>query len=243
MRLQGTFALVTGGATGIGQAVAYALAGEGCRVAIAGRRGDKVREAIAAFSGKPELIGHEVDVGDRKSVARLVEWAGRKLGPLDILVNAAGINTPARLMADITPENWDRVMEINATGVFNCIHAVLPQMRHRRSGLIININSIAGIRAAMLGGVAYCASKFAVSAISTAVSLEEGKNGIRVTSVCPGEVDTPILESRLAPPPAEHRVKILRPEDVAAAVLMVACLPPRAHVPELVIKPTAHDFC
>ena len=94
----------------------------------------------------------------------------------------------------------------------------------------------------MLGGVAYCALKFALTALSTAVALEEGKNGIRVTSICPGEVDTPILDGRPTPVSAEHRARILRPEDIAAAVLMVACLPARAHVPELVIKPTWQDF-
>ena len=133
-------------------------------------------------------------------------------------------------------------MTINTTGVYDCIRCVLPAMRKRRDGLIVNICSTAGKRASMLAGVAYCASKFAVSALSATVALEEGKNGIRVTSICPGEVETPILEDRPVKPTAEHRAKMLQPEDVAAAVLMIACLPPRAHIAELIIKPVVQDY-
>lgn len=242
-RLAGKTALVTGGATGIGQAIAIALAGEGCRVAIAGRREDKLREAAAAWQATPPILTHTVDVSDRASVAELFHWADQNLGHVDILVNGAGINTPKRMMADMPPETWDEVMAINATGAYNCIHAVLPQMRSRKDGLIININSISGQRASLLGGVAYAASKFAMTALGTAVALEEGKNGIRVTSICPGEVDTPLLGRRPVPVSAENLARILQPKDVADAVLMVACLPPRAHVYELIIKPTFQDFC
>jgi NAD(P)-dependent dehydrogenase (short-subunit alcohol dehydrogenase family) len=239
-RLSGQTAVVTGGATGIGKAIAQALAAEGCRVAIAGRREAALRDA--AKGGSQSLLFHTVDVTDRRSVAALFTWANETLGRVDILVNNAGINTQKRTLADIPAETWDQVMAINATGAYNCMAAVLPGMRSRSAGLIVNICSVSGLRASMLGGVAYCASKFAVSALSTAAALEEGRNGIRVTSICPGEVDTPILEERPVKVSAEHRSKILRPEDIAAAVLMVACLPPRAHVPELIIKPTWQDF-
>ena len=242
MRLSGKTALVTGGATGIGQAIAVALAQEGCRVAIAGRRDDKLREAAGAWQGEGELLSHVVDVADRASVAELFRWADKQLGHVDILVNSAGVNTPQRLMADMAPDAWDMVMQVNATGAYNCIHAVLPQMRARHDGLIININSISGHRASVLGGVAYSASKFALSALSTAVALEEGKHGIRVTSICPGEVDTPLLRRRPTPVSQENLARILQSVDVAAAVLMVCCLPPRAHVHDLIIKPTFQDF-
>jgi NAD(P)-dependent dehydrogenase (short-subunit alcohol dehydrogenase family) len=242
MRLAGKTAVITGGATGIGQAIALAFAKEGCRVAIAGRREDKLQQAAAAWQAEPPILTHPLDVADRDSVARLFKWADEALGKVDILVNSAGVNTTQRTMADLTQESWDMVMRINATGPYNCIHAVLPQMRRRRDGLIINIDSIAGVRASLLGGVAYSASKFALTALSTAVALEEGKNGIRVTNLCPGEVDTPLLRARPNPVSAEHLSKILQPADVAAAALMIACLPPRAHVHELIIKPTWQDF-
>jgi NADP-dependent 3-hydroxy acid dehydrogenase YdfG len=120
--------------------------------------------------------------------------------------------------------------------------ACAPYCRHApQDGLIININSISGKRHDA-GGVAYSASKFALTALSTAAALEEGKNGIRVTSICPGEVDTPLLRRRPVPVSQENLAKILQPVDVAEAVLMVACLPPRAHVHEMIIKPTFQDF-
>jgi NAD(P)-dependent dehydrogenase (short-subunit alcohol dehydrogenase family) len=242
MRLAGKTALITGGATGIGLAIAVSFAKEGCRVAIAGRREDKLREGAATWTGAPPILTHTVDVADRPSVKALFDWAEKTLGKIDILVNNAGINTPQRTMADIPPETWDEVMQINATGPYNCMHAVLPRMRAAGGGLIINMDSISGMRAHPLGGVAYCASKFALTALGTIVSLEEGKNNIRVTSICPGEVDTPLLEGRPTPVSAEHRAKILQAQDVADAVLMVACLPPRAHVHELVIKPTWQEY-
>lgn len=242
MQLAGKTALITGGATGIGQAIALAFAQEGCRVAIAGRRADKLQQAAAAWKSDPPVLTHTVDVADRASVGKLFAWAEETLGRIDILVCNAGMNSQKRTMADMPPETWDQVLGTNATGTYNCMHAVLPGMRARKDGVIINIDSIAGMRASVLGGVAYSASKFAVTALTTVVALEEGKNGIRVTAICPGEVDTPLLDDRPVQLSAEHRSRILRGEDVAAAVLMVACLPPRAHVPELVIKPTWQDY-
>jgi NAD(P)-dependent dehydrogenase (short-subunit alcohol dehydrogenase family) len=242
MRLSGKTAVITGGATGIGQAIAVAFAAEGCQVAIAGRRDDKLRLAAAAWKGTPPLLTHTVDVADRKSVDRLFRWANQTLGKVDILVNNAGINTPKRTMADMPPETWDEVLSINATGAYNCMHAALPGMRAGKDGLIINMDSISGMRASVLGGVAYCAAKFALTALSSVVALEEGKNGIRVTSICPGEVDTPLLDGRPTPLSADHRSRILQSSDIADVVLMVACLPPRAHVHELVIKPTWQDY-
>src|SRR5262249_58923672 len=108
-----------------------------------------------------------------------------------------------------TPPDWDRVLAINATGVYNAMHAVLPQMRERKDGLIINISSISGKRAAAIGGVAYNASKFAVAALSTSVSNEESQNNIRITTIFPGEVDTPILEHRPQPVSAQRPPKTL----------------------------------
>ncbi len=242
MKLSTKTALITGGGSGIGLGIATALADEGCRVAIAGRREEKLREAAAAYAGPMALLTHVVDVADRTSVAKLFQWAAEQLDPIDILVNAAGLNIVHRSLADTTSDEWDRLMTINATGTFNCLQAVLPQMRERGDGLVINISSIAGKRALRLGGVAYCASKFAMTALGTFASLEEGRNGIRVTNIYPGEVDTPILDARPTPLTPEHRARILKPADVAAAVLMIACLPPRAHVAELVIKPTTQDY-
>ncbi len=242
MRLQGKTALITGGATGIGEAIALAYAREGCRVAISGRREDALRAVANAYDGSPKIIFHPCDVADRNSVIELFRWAKKELGHIDILVNSAGINVKKRGMAESLPEEWDQILAVNATGAFNCFYEVLPQMRERKDGLIINISSIAGKRSSRLGGVAYSASKFAMSALGTAAAIEEGKNGIRVTNIYPGEVDTPILKNRPTPVSDEHRARILQAEDVAAAALMIALLPPRAHVQEMVIKPTLQEY-
>ncbi len=243
MKLQGKTALVTGGATGIGWGIAQALAREGCRVAIAGRRADKLRQAAATWGREPAILWHPVDVADRTSVQELFRWAEESLGPLDILVNSAGINIPNRTMATMQPQQWDEVLAINATGAFNCLYMVLPQMRARRSGLIINVSSVAGKRALTLGGIAYCASKFAMTALGTSVGNECAADGVRVTNIYPGEVNTPILENRPVPVTDERKAAMLQPEDFGELVVAIACLHPRAHVSEMVIKPTVQEFC
>jgi NADP-dependent 3-hydroxy acid dehydrogenase YdfG len=231
-----------GGGTGIGRAAAEALAEAGCRVAIAGRREEKLREVADGFAGKPSIRVRAADVTDRQSIRQLVDWAEQELGQIDIVVHCAGINVPERTIDLLTPEGWDRVLATNATGAFNVFSAVLPAMRERRDGLIVNISSIAGKRASQLGGVAYSAAKFAQTALGTAVGLELANSGVRISNIYPGEVNTPILDLRANPPGPEHRAQILQPEDVAAAILMIVALPPRAHVSEMVIKPTTQEF-
>ena len=242
VQLSDRTALVTGGGSGIGLGIALALAQDGCRVAIAGRRLEVLKDAAGQWTGKPPIMCQAADVADRGSVEKLFGWAAKELGPIHILVNAAGVNIKNRLMSNMAPPDWDRVLAINATGVYNCMYFVLPQMRERQDGLIINISSISGKRAAALGGVAYNASKFAMSALGMSVSNEEVPNNIRVTTIYPGEVDTPILEHRPQPVSAERRSKMLLPEDVGDLTVAICKLPPRAHVPEVVIKPTTAEF-
>jgi len=240
MSLEGKKALITGGGTGIGAAVARLFAAQGCHVAVTGRR-DAPLEATA--SAAPERIATKTaNVGDRDSVRELFAWFREEIGPVDILVNSAGVNVVDRAVAKLDPDDWDRLMQINASGAYYCIREALDDMRPRGDGLIVNISSIAGKRAGLLGGLAYNASKFAMSALGITVGLEEGPRGIRVTNVYPGEVNTPILENRPEPVSEEHKQQILQPEDVADAVLMLAHLPPRAHVPELIIKPTSQSY-
>lgn len=240
--IAGKRVLVTGGGTGIGAAAAIALADAGCRVVITGRREDKLREVAATASGPTPIAYRAADVSERDDVAPLFAWIDAELGGLDILVNSAGINVAKRKVAELAPEDWDKLMQVNATGAFNCIHAALPGMRSRKDGVIINICSVAGVRANPLGGLAYNASKFAMRALGLTVGEEERDNGIRVTNIHPGEVETPILDQRPVPVSAEHRARILQPADLAAAVLMVAQLPPRARVPELIMIPTSQSF-
>jgi NAD(P)-dependent dehydrogenase (short-subunit alcohol dehydrogenase family) len=243
MTLQNQKALVTGGGSGIGQSVAWALSAGGCEVVVAGRRRDKLDETLAQApaEGRP-LKALAVDVSDRQSVQQLVQRTTQQLGHIDILVHAAGVNIKRRSMLDMPPEQWDEVLAINATGAYNCMWAVLPQMRERGHGQIINISSISGKRASDLGGIAYCASKFAATALGTAAGVEEAQRGIRITNVYPGEVDTPILDQRPTPVSSERRATMLQPADVAHVILAILQLPPRAHVPEIVIKPRVQAY-
>ena len=242
MKLQGKTAVITGGGSGIGLGIAVAFAAEGCRVVIAGRREELLREAAETSQGETPLLFHTVDVTDRESVKRLFDWATEQLGQIDILVNSAGINIKTRSMATMSPEQWDEVMAINATGAYNCTYEVLPQMRERRDGLIIHVSSIAGLRALALGGIAYCAAKFAMSAMGTAIANEEAPNGIRVTNLYPGEVNTPILENRPEPVSDERKAAMVQPEDIGELAVTIACLPPRSHVSDVIIKPRVQEY-
>jgi NADP-dependent 3-hydroxy acid dehydrogenase YdfG len=237
-------AIITGGATGIGFGIAEALVQSGYRVAIGSRRKDVVEEAASQLQSlkKGQVIGLPLDVTDRDSVAEFVQAVGKHYGEIDILVNGAGVNIKNRTIGEMRPEQWDQVVAINATGAYNMIHAILPQMRQRKSGTIINISSVTGKRALALGGVAYAASKFAMTALGTCVANEVGVEGVRVTNIYPGEVDTPILEQRPVPVSQEQRDLILRPSDVGQVVLSIVSLPSRVHIPELVIKPVHQGY-
>lgn len=221
---------------------AVALAKAGARVVVAGRRESVLGEAVASFSGEPSMISHPVDVADRASVAALFAWVAENVGPVDVLVNSAGVNIKNRSMATMEPDEWDRLVAINATGAYNCLHAVLPGMRERRDGLVVNISSVAGKRALEIAGVAYCASKFALTALGTAVANEVAPDGVRITNIYPGEVNTPLLDQRPQPVSADRRAAMLQPEDIGQVVALLATLPPRAHVPELVIKPLGQNW-
>jgi len=232
--------LVIGGGTGMGKDIALRLKDEGAVVAVSGRRIEKISEVAEASHNKIKF--HPVDVTDRKSVSSLFTWFKQNVGKLDVLINAAGVNIANRTIKDLNPDEWDKLIQINLTGAYNCMREALNQMRIHKSGLIISINSVAGKRAIPLAGVAYNASKFGMSALGVSVGEEERENGIRVTNIYPGEVNTPILDERLKPPSAEHRESILQPSDIAEVVATVVRLPERAHVPELVIKPSQQSF-
>ena len=214
---------------------------KGAKVAIAGRDQKKLDEAAEALGNPAGLIGVAADVSDQKQVVTLVATVTKTLGgPIDILVNNAGTNLKAHTFRELTPEAWDRLIRVNLDGAFYCIHAVAPSMLERKSGLIINIVSIAGKRATPLGGLAYAASKFGMAALGIGLGAEE--KDIRVCNIYPGEVDTPILVHRPEPITDEHRQRILRPEDIAEAVRFVAIQPAHVSIPELIIKPVSQVY-
>lgn len=241
-RLNGKIALITGGGSGIGLEVARLLLAEGARVAITGRDEAKLQRAADSLKGGDRLLFHTADVANSEQVQALVQHVTKRFGPIDLLVNNAGMNVKRRAIRELTPESWRTQVQANLDGAFFCIHAVLPSMLERRDGLIINICSVAGVRASPLGGAAYSAAKFGMHALGLCVAEEVRENNVRVSNIYPGEVDTPILVNRPKPVTDEHRQRILQAEDVAAAVLFVATLPPRVSVPELIIKPTSQAF-
>jgi NADP-dependent 3-hydroxy acid dehydrogenase YdfG len=233
---------ITGGGTGIGAGIAKELAMAGCRVMIGGRREEPLKQLAAQIQSPHAILCKSLDVAEPESIRQFFSAARSELGDIDILVNSAGVNIQNRTMAAMDPDDWDRVMKINATGAYRCMLEVLPAMRSRRDGLIINISSVAGKRAIQLGGVVYCASKFAMTALGTAVSNEVREEGVRITNVYPGEVNTPILDNRPTPVSQEHKDAILQPEDIASVIVSICKLPPRANVPEIVIKPTIQQW-
>jgi NADP-dependent 3-hydroxy acid dehydrogenase YdfG len=242
MLLEGKVALVTGGGSGVGAAIARQFAGAGAQVVIVGRRSEQLEASCAEITtGKP-VRPAVADVGDRAQVQELVDQVVQAFGRIDILVNNAGVNIPARRLEELASEDWDLLMNVNATGAFNVIQAVLPQMRAQRDGVIINISSISGLRASTLAGAAYSASKYALNALSKVVGQEEEGNGIRATIIAPGDINTPLLDKRPVAVSAEQRARILQPDDVAAAVLFVATLPAHVSLPELVIKPVGQFY-
>ena len=225
----------------MGEAAARALVQAGARVAFVGRTRATLEQAV---SGLPEEIARiEVcDVADRGATNEMVARVADAFGPVDVLVCSAGINSSPRGLGDIEPEVWDHVIDVNLTGVFNAMRAVLPGMREIKRGTIVNISSIAGVRATKLGGVAYSASKHGVRSLTYTVNQEEREHNIRSCVICPGETATPLLDKRAKPPTPEEAALMLQSEDVADAVMFVVRLPMRANVPEIIMHPTSASF-
>jgi len=241
-RLINKTALITGGGSGIGLATARCFLDEGARVVIAGRDEAKLVAAGKLLNAGARLAHQAADVAKVEQVQALVRRATELFGRIDILVNNAGLNIKDRAIGQLTPESWNQLVRANLDGTFYCIHAVLPQMLQRKDGVIINISSVAGKRAWPLSGAGYSAAKFGVTALSNCLGAEVKDSGIRVSAICPGEVDTPILQHRPEPLSEEHRQRMLKAEDVAAAVLFVATLPAHVSVPELIIKPVSQVY-
>src|SRR5206468_5958329 len=158
-------------------------------------------------------------------------------GAIDLVVFSAGTNTPDRSLKRLNPDLWDMMVSVNLNGAYYVTHAVLPAMRERGSGHLIYVSSISGLMPDV-SGASYQASKRGLLGLAHAIRVEEKESGIRTCVICPGLVDTDLLEKRPVKPTPEMLAKALRPEDVAEAVLSVAKLPARAVVPEMQILPT-----
>ena len=242
--LRGKVAWITGGGSGIGLAGAEELVKAGARVVISGRTERTNREAEKKLKALGEAEAVQLEVSDKKAVFAAAADIEKRHGRIDILVTSAGTNIsgPKRNFKSMSAEGWDDVVAINLNGLFYCCLAVIPGMRARKDGLIINISSWAGRYASVLTGPAYNATKRGVIAISESINMEECMHGIRATSILPGEVATPIMEKRPVPPSKEERARMAQPEDFGKAILFVVTMPARSCVNELVIAPTWNRF-
>jgi NADP-dependent 3-hydroxy acid dehydrogenase YdfG len=242
--LKGKVAWITGGGSGIGLAGAVSLAREGAHVVISGRTKSSLDSGLAEAKKAGSAEALLLDVADREAVLRVAADIEKRHGRIDILVTSAGTNISGakRNLATMSLEGWDDVVRINLDGLFYCCYAVIPGMRKRKDGLIVNISSWAGRYASMLTGPAYNATKRGVIAITESINMEECGNGIRATSILPGEVATPIMAKRPVPPSPERMAEMVQAEDLGETILYLAKMPSRTCVNELIISPTRNRF-
>lgn len=236
--LAGKVIVIIGASSGMGKATALAAAAQGARLVIAARNAaalDEVCAHIAASGGT--ATARQADATQREDVERLIAATVQAHGRIDALINSVGTNLPRRTIAELTDASWQRVVDVNLTSAFHITQAIVPVFRAQQDGLLIHIASSAA-RKPDRSGIAYQATKAGVAALAHGAMEEERENGLRITVIYPGMTETPLIYQRPTPPTPEMLAKALQPEDVAAACLFVLGLPPRAHVPELVLYPT-----
>jgi NAD(P)-dependent dehydrogenase (short-subunit alcohol dehydrogenase family) len=233
-------AVVTGAGSGVGRAVAVELSKAGWMVVAVGRTPDSLNETVK-HAGKMTLAV-QCDVADADQVLVMAHRIQRDVGDPTVLVNSAGANVPKRALSELTLEDYYALVEVNLHGAFHCVHAFLPMMRRAGGGTIVNINSVAGMRANPVSGAAYTAAKFGLRGLTQTINIEQRKHGIRACDIFPGEIDTPLMDKRPKPPTAEQRKRMLQPEDVAACVMLVVTLPARAVVEEILIRPGGSEI-
>ncbi len=231
-------AVVTGAGSGVGQAVCWELARLGWKVAAIGRSLASLDETIRPAADLSDFITPFVcDVSNSVEVEAAGKAILAKFGAVDALVNAAGTNTPKRALEVLSLPDYHRLIDTNLNGAYFVVQAFLPQMRQRKTGTIINVVSDSAKQASPKAGPAYSMSKAGLVGLTQAINAEERGNGVRACALLPGDIDTPLLDKRPSPPPAEARAKMLKPEDVAACVIFAINLPPHAIVEELLIRP------
>jgi len=238
--LRGRVVIVTGASSGIGAATAKMLSEKGAKAALAARREDALREVQAGLAAGADSLVYATDVTDRGLVEALVERTEDDLGPVDALVNCAGVMYYT-MMKNVRAEEWDRTVEVNCKGALNCVGAVLPGMLERGGGHIVTISSDAG-RVVFPGLAVYSASKFFVEALSKGLRLETAGTGVKVTTVQPGNVATDLLdlsgdEEALGRFGGQTGARVLDPEDVAASVAYALSQPEHVAVNEVLVEP------
>jgi serine 3-dehydrogenase len=238
VKIENQVVLVVGASSGIGRETAVLFAREGARVMASARREERLRElqeSLARDGRTVETLA--ADASDAPQMEHLAQRTRERLGEIDVMVFATGTNVPNRSLKRLDTETWNMIVSVNLNAAYYVTRAVLPAMRERGAGHLIYISSVSGLFAD-ISGAAYQASKRGLLGLAHSIRLEEKENGIRTCVVCPGLVDTEILDRRPVKPAAETLAKALRPEDVAETVLAVARLHPRVCVPEMQVVPT-----
>jgi len=231
-------AVITGAGSGVGRAVAIALAKQHWRVALLGRTKSSLDET-ARLTG---LKTHDVlvvpcNIGRVEQVQSMAQAVLEQFKSVEVLLNAAGPHVPQRALAVLSLEHYHEMIDTNLHGSYYCVQAFLPHMRERKSGTIVNIVSEAGRTASPKSGPAYCMSKFGQAGLNQSINAEERGNGIRACAIFPGDIDTPLLDKRPAPPDAAARSKMILPEDIAECALLAINLPARTIVEEILVRP------
>jgi serine 3-dehydrogenase (NADP+) len=229
-------ALVIGASSGIGRETAILLARQGARVMASARREDRLR-TLQAELPDAQIEIFPADATRPAEMEKLVRHTRERWGDIDVLVYATGTNTPDRSLKRLNPEIWDTMIGVNLNGAYYATQAALPAMRERGAGHLIYIASTSAL-GPDISGAAYQASKRGLLGLAHAVRFEEKGNGIRTCVICPGLVDTELLEKRPVKPAPELLAKALQPIDIAEAVLAVAQMPPRVTVLEMHVVPT-----
>lgn len=239
MSLQDQVCIVTGGGSGIGRGAALILAKDGAKIALVGRTASKVeavRGEIEAAGGT--ALAFTLDVSDYEAVQQATKAVLDEFGRIDILVNNAGHSSAHRRLANTPPEEVRSVIDSNLLGTLFFTQAVVPTMLAAKRGTIINVSSLAGVTPGPFSGFAYGAAKAAVNNFTAFINADLKNTGIRASAVIPGEVATPILDKRPVPPTSEAREMMVDVAETSAAIHLIATLPQRTNIPELVIRPT-----
>mgnify|MGYP000226583216 CR=1 FL=1 len=233
-------ALITGASSGIGRATAEVFAASGMDLALVSRSHDALADLAQTLTKQGvEAKPFDLDLSKVDQVKSQIESLINDWGPIDVLINNAGMGYTADLLN--TPlMDWQAVLDLNLTSVFQCVQAVLPQMRSQQQGTIINVISIAGQQAFPQWG-AYCASKFGLMGLTKALAQEERQHGIRVTALCPGAVNTPLWDTKTVDADFD-RSAMLKPENVAQSILHIVQMPQQAVIEELILMPNAGAF-
>ena len=238
-KLQNKTVIVTGASSGFGEAIAIACAAEGARVSLVARRVELLeRVAVAARAKGGEALVCPADVSDDAQVHAAVEKTRAAFGPVDVLVNNAGANISQRSIADTSAEQWRELMDINLTSAFVFTKAVLPEMKARGDGLIINLASRAGMFPSIGAGVAYSTSKIGMEALNDVTNEEGNAHGVRACLFNPGAGNTPIIDRRPVKFSLEQKMKMIQSVDIAATVVFIASLPPRVNIDLVSMLPT-----